>query len=177
MTLLFRTGTIAGARPHSLDAGSQTNASRAVLPLIDWLARAEDGSGAHETTGVVIDADTRPADLAALTDAPLIVVRLAKFTDGRAYSIARIMRETHGYTGELRVTGDVLLDQIALLQRAGFDSFEIAHLPTIDALARGHLPSIASCYQDLPHMPPAIRPTLRRAARSATANHSNERRP
>ena len=177
MTLLFRTGTIASAGPRSLDAGSPTTTNLAVLPLADWLQRAKDGSGAHETPGVIIDADIRPAGLPALTGAPLIVVRLAKFTDGRAYSIARIMRETHGFSGELRVTGDVLLDQIALLQRAGFESFEIAHLPTIDALARGHLPSIASCYQDLPHMPPAIRPTLRRAARSSTANNSNENRP
>ncbi len=44
------------------------------------------------------------------------------FRDGRGYSSARILREA-GYTGELRAVGDVLVDQIFLMRRCGFDSF------------------------------------------------------
>lgn len=52
----------------------------------------------------------------------LIEIAFPKFRDGRGYSAARILREA-GFTGELRAQGDVLVDQIAFLQRCGFDSF------------------------------------------------------
>ncbi|NJS14429.1 MAG: DUF934 domain-containing protein [Sphingopyxis sp.] len=52
----------------------------------------------------------------------LIEVAFPKFRDGRGYSAGRILREA-GYAGELRAQGDVLVDQIAFLQRCGFDSF------------------------------------------------------
>lgn len=52
----------------------------------------------------------------------LVEVNFPSFTDGRGYSAARILRE-HGYGGELRAVGDVLVDQIAFMRRCGFDSF------------------------------------------------------
>lgn len=52
----------------------------------------------------------------------LVEVAFPKFRDGRGYSSARILREA-GYKGELRAQGDVLVDQIAYMQRCGFDSF------------------------------------------------------
>lgn len=52
----------------------------------------------------------------------LIEVSFPKYRDGRGYSAARILREA-GYTGELRASGDVLVDQIAFMRRCGFDSF------------------------------------------------------
>ena len=54
----------------------------------------------------------------------LIVLNFPKFTDGRAYSQARLLRERMGYRGELRATGAVLRDQLPFLLRCGFDSFE-----------------------------------------------------
>ena len=47
------------------------------------------------------------------------------FRDGRAYSQARLLRERHGYRGELRATGQVLRDQFVFMLRAGFDAFEV----------------------------------------------------
>jgi len=47
------------------------------------------------------------------------------FTDGRGYSIARLLRDRHGWTGELRAVGDVLRDQLFALARCGFDSFAL----------------------------------------------------
>jgi uncharacterized protein (DUF934 family) len=47
------------------------------------------------------------------------------FRDGRAYSQARLLRERHGYEGELRATGQVLRDQFVFMLRAGFDTFEV----------------------------------------------------
>ncbi|QLC23867.1 DUF934 domain-containing protein [Parasphingopyxis algicola] len=52
----------------------------------------------------------------------LIEIGFSVFGDGRGYSAARILRE-HGYTGELRAQGDVLVDQLAFMRRCGFDSF------------------------------------------------------
>ncbi len=46
------------------------------------------------------------------------------FRDGRAYSQARLLRERHGYEGELRATGQVLRDQFVFMLRAGFDALE-----------------------------------------------------
>ncbi len=45
----------------------------------------------------------------------------SKFTDGRAYSQAFLLRRRRGFAGEIRATGDVLIDQLVQMQRTGFD--------------------------------------------------------
>jgi len=74
-----------------------------------------------------------------LTTAKLVVLNFPKFTDGRAYSQARLLRERLGYAGELRATGAVLRDQLPFLLRCGFDSFESEQPGFAEALekARG----------------------------------------
>jgi uncharacterized protein (DUF934 family) len=57
------------------------------------------------------------------------------FRDGRAYSQARLLRERHGYAGELRATGQVLRDQFVFMSRAGFDTFEVKKDADADAFA------------------------------------------
>ena len=52
----------------------------------------------------------------------LVEISFPAFRDGRGYSAARIVREA-GFAGELRATGDVLVDQVPLMRRCGFDSF------------------------------------------------------
>ena len=52
----------------------------------------------------------------------LVEVNFPSFADGRGYSAARLLRE-HGYTGELRAVGDVLVDQLRYMRRCGFDAF------------------------------------------------------
>ncbi|MEH6790786.1 DUF934 domain-containing protein [Parasphingorhabdus sp.] len=52
----------------------------------------------------------------------LIEVDFPVFGDGRGYSSAQILREA-GYAGELRASGDVLVDQLAYMRRCGFDAF------------------------------------------------------
>ena len=51
-----------------------------------------------------------------------IDLQFPKFTDGRAYSQAFLLRRRLGFEGELRATGDVLIDQLVQMQRNGFDS-------------------------------------------------------
>ena len=52
----------------------------------------------------------------------LVEVDFPKFRDGRGFSTARILREM-GYTGEIKATGDVLVDLVFFMRRCGFDSF------------------------------------------------------
>ncbi len=54
----------------------------------------------------------------------LIVLPFPSFTDGRAYSLARQIRET-GFAGELRASGNVLPDQLQFMRQVGFDAFEV----------------------------------------------------
>jgi uncharacterized protein (DUF934 family) len=71
-----------------------------------------------------------------LAGVKLIVLDFPKFTDGRAYSQARLLRERLGYRGGLRATGAVFLDQLPFLLRCGFDSFESEQKGFGEALAR-----------------------------------------
>ena len=57
------------------------------------------------------------------------------FRDGRAYSQARLLRERHGFDGELRATGQVLRDQFVFMLRAGFDTFEVRKESDAEAFA------------------------------------------
>jgi uncharacterized protein (DUF934 family) len=63
--------------------------------------------------------------LADLPRLALIALEFPKWTDGRAYSQARLLRERYGFEGELRATGQVLRDQFVFMLRAGFDAFEV----------------------------------------------------
>ena len=67
----------------------------------------------------------------------LAVVALVfpSFRDGRAYSQARLLRERHGYDGELRATGQVLRDQFMFMLRAGFDALEARKQSDVEAFA------------------------------------------
>lgn len=64
------------------------------------------------------DADPFTLDLAGVTR---IDLTFPKFTDGRAFSQARLLRQRLKFTGEIRATGDVLIDQLVQMARCGFD--------------------------------------------------------
>jgi uncharacterized protein (DUF934 family) len=64
------------------------------------------------------DVDPRTLDLNGITR---IDLKFPAFTDGRAYSQAFLLRRRLGFAGELRATGDVLIDQLVQMQRTGFD--------------------------------------------------------
>ena len=64
------------------------------------------------------DADPMDADLDGVTRVDL---HFPKFADGRAYSQARLLRQRRQFTGEIRATGDVLIDQLVHMARCGFD--------------------------------------------------------
>ena len=90
--------------------------AEAPVALADFL-------GASNATAVRIEpGEDARALLPHLERIALVEVSFPAFGDGRGYSSARILREA-GYTGELRATGDVLVDQMDHMRRCGFDSF------------------------------------------------------
>ena len=54
----------------------------------------------------------------------LISLPFPAFTDGRAYSLARQIRQA-GFAGELRATGNLLPDQLQFMAQVGFSAFEV----------------------------------------------------
>jgi uncharacterized protein (DUF934 family) len=97
-----------------------------IVPADRFLANADGLSRRDGSLGVLWPNDRRVAELEPwLGHLALIALVFPKFRDGRAYSQARQLRETLGYRGTLRATGDVLRDQFHFLVRAGFDSFEV----------------------------------------------------
>lgn len=76
--------------------------------------------------GVLIPGELDPYELEAdLPHLDAIAIELPKFTDGRAFSTGRILRERLGYEGEIRAVGHFIRDQIFYLWRVGFDAFEL----------------------------------------------------
>jgi uncharacterized protein (DUF934 family) len=55
----------------------------------------------------------------------LIALDFPTLNDGRHFTTARLLRERHGFRGEIRATGQVLRDQLFAMARCGFDSFEL----------------------------------------------------
>jgi uncharacterized protein (DUF934 family) len=96
-----------------------------LLPLELALAHPERLGGALPA-GVWLAPAEEPTRAAPLFDRlQLIGVEFPKFTDGRGYSTAVLLRTRLGWRGELRALGDVLQDQLFALRRVGFDSFAL----------------------------------------------------
>jgi len=77
----------------------------------------------------------------------LIALEFPKYVDGRAYSMARKLRDDYGFTGEIRATGDVLFDQLDLMVRCGFDAFVIGDANTIRLLENERKAAMTHYYQ------------------------------
>jgi uncharacterized protein (DUF934 family) len=85
-------------------------------------------------TGVIWPNNRAVDDLVPYLDRlAAVALVFPTFRDGRAYSQARLLRERHGYDGELRATGQVLRDQFVFMSRAGFDAFEVKKDADADA--------------------------------------------
>jgi len=74
---------------------------------------------------VLSNSDNVLAHAEALPRHPVVVLHFPKWTDGRAYSQAVLLRNRLRYPGEVRATGDVLADMLPLLRRCGFDAVQL----------------------------------------------------
>ena len=84
---------------------------------------ATDSAGSPPEAGqdLALANNVDPCEL-ALDGVTRIELNFPKFTDGRAFSQAFLLRRRLGFAGELRATGDVLIDQLLQMKRSGFDS-------------------------------------------------------
>jgi uncharacterized protein (DUF934 family) len=166
MALWRREGFVENLWTEVADADVVPASGAIVVSAKRWSAEREALNGRADPVGVSIAAAREAVDqLGEVASRPLVVLNFAKFADGRAFSYAELLRERHGFAGELRAGGDVLLDEIPLMLRCGFDSFEVVNEPTLRALKRGHLPGVSRFYQpsvEPGEIPAGTRPWLRR---------------
>jgi uncharacterized protein (DUF934 family) len=101
-----------------------------------FVENAEALSHRTEPTGVIWPNNRDLDDLLPhLADVAVVALVFPTFRDGRAYTQARLLRERHGFKGELRATGQVLRDQFVFMLRAGFDAFEVKKQSDAEAFA------------------------------------------
>ena len=147
------------------DGGAAPAEGAVIVSLKRWLAEGDALAARKAPVGVAVEAGTdAQAHLADLAERPLVALAFEKFGDGRGFSYARLLRDRYGFRGELRATGDVLIDEIPLMLRCGFDAFEATDAPTLRALEAGRLPGPAIHYQPASaagETPAGARPWLR----------------
>jgi uncharacterized protein (DUF934 family) len=113
-----------------------TPAPHLLLTLLQWHSiRAVWPEGMP--VGVIFPND---ADIEELVpDLPrlsLVALQFPKWTDGRAYSQARLLRSRYRFAGEVRAMGEVLVDMVLLAQRTGFDAAVLRGDQSRDAAER-----------------------------------------
>lgn len=87
------------------------------------LIEARDHAADAAAPVVALPNDADPLDYAAeLAGAARVDLHFPSFTDGRAYSQAYLVRRRLGFKGDLRATGEVLVDQLLQMERTGFSS-------------------------------------------------------
>jgi uncharacterized protein (DUF934 family) len=129
------------------DGGHLPEDLPALISLARWEAEKPALQKRNAPLGILL-----PNSLDLLSFGPaasrfgVIALQFPKFSDGRAYSQARLLRERFGYRGELRATGNVLRDQLLHMHRAGFDAFEIACHDAAEVFAKA-LASLSVFYQ------------------------------
>lgn len=97
--------------------------ANSLLTLPQWHAVREQWPAQGTPVGVIVpndvDIETVAPDLPKLS---LIALQFPKWVDGRAYTQAHLLRSRYRFTGQIRATGDVLVDMMPLLARNGFDA-------------------------------------------------------
>ncbi|MEO0712623.1 MAG: DUF934 domain-containing protein [Pseudomonadota bacterium] len=95
----------------------------------------------NEAVGVRLQPEDNPEALEPWLDRlTLVEISFPKYTDGRGFSQAQLLRRRFRYAGELRAVGDVLRDQILYMNRSGFDAY---------LTSRAALPSVVEALGDL----------------------------
>lgn len=107
-----------------------------IVPRDIFVSRQAELTARAECAGVWMEGHDDLTLISNLIEKlPLIAIHFPKFTDGRGYSTAVLLRTRYGFKGELRATGEVLRDQLFYLRRVGFNAFAVrADKDIVDAL-------------------------------------------
>ena len=124
-----------------VEGDADVPATGCVTVSLARLVKDTDALLARNTqVGVRLEPADDPHDLEPFLDRlGLIEVSFPKYTDGRGYSQAQLLRRRLGYTGELRAIGHVLTDQILYMNRSGFDAY---------STSRANLSSVKKALQE-----------------------------
>ena len=118
-----------------------------LLPLKYWLEQSAELDGQAGLVGVWLDSDEEVEALADdLAQLPVVALNFPKFVDGRGFSSARLLRDRYDYKGEIRAIGNVIQDQLFMLQRCGFSQFCLADNVDLEAAAKS-LSDFSDSYQ------------------------------
>ena len=109
------------------------------------IAASAHSTGANGQNAIELANDADPRTL-ALDGVDRVDLSFPKFTDGRAFSQAFLLRRRMGFKGEIRATGDVLIDQLLQMQRTGFDCAVLREDQNAD-FAQAQLERYAAFYQ------------------------------
>ncbi|GAA5786001.1 hypothetical protein GCM10007860_20620 [Chitiniphilus shinanonensis] len=124
---------------------------KVIVPYRYWLEHRAELAGRE--IGVCFAPDDEPESLPVDANSfGVIAVDFPAFTDGRGFSIGRLLRERHGYRGELRAVGDVFKDTLNYLWRCGFDAFAVRADKDIADALRG-LDDFTEFYQSSVQQP------------------------
>ena len=106
---------------------AEVPAGKVIVPLARWQANGRELAGRGDI-GIWLAPDEVPTEIATdLEHFDVVAVSFPKFSDGRGYSTAALLRTRYGYRGQLRAIGEVLRDQFFYLTRCGFDALQPAH--------------------------------------------------
>ena len=122
---------------------------RFILSLQAFLQlEATAREGARERLGVVLQPGEPLDALVPLLDRlPLVALAFPAFNDGRSFSKAQLLRERFGFTGAVRATGQVLVDQLPHMLRVGFDQFKVSNPVLLRRLKAGRVGGLGVYYQ------------------------------
>jgi uncharacterized protein (DUF934 family) len=110
---------------HVPDGAELPGGGKPIVTLARYAGGREELLARYPALGVRVASDKLPGDIAEPGRLALIAIEFPRFSDGRGYSIARLLRDRHGFTGELRAVGWVLRDQLYYMERCGFTAFEL----------------------------------------------------
>jgi phosphoadenosine phosphosulfate reductase len=144
-------------------------ADKVIVSLKRWRGERETLAERNAPFGLLIPPGSGWSDIVPdLPRFPVIAVTIPKFADGRASSIARLLRDRDGYEGEIRVIGDYILDQMPYMRRVGIDAFQVDDPILLKALEHGEWPEVTDYLQPAldggRELPAGTRPWARRKA-------------
>lgn len=157
MAIIIKQRRLANDNWRLLEGSEEDAAARlpsagdVIVPLSMWRARRGELASHGGRLGLLVDGEDDPAEFGHdLSRVALIAVRFPKFTDGRGFSLAHLLRTRYAFRGELRAVGDIFRDQLPLLESCGFDAFELragedpqAALSSFDAITEAYQASVA----------------------------------
>lgn len=145
---LLRKGRVSSCHRVFCEAGyGGLAAGDAIVTLRTFLEEPAPETLVRDNAGVRLRPDDDPALLSkTLGSLSLIEVEFPKYTDGRGYSIAQLLRRRYGYDRELRAVGQVLRDQLLLMKRSGFDAVVFDH-PDAERIYAEAIGELSEAYQ------------------------------